>query len=68
METRMRTIVKAVIWNVIGLAVMALVGVIFTGSFMAGGMMAMINAAIGLSTYFLYERIWTRIRWGRCFG
>ena len=68
METRKRTVVKAVIWNLIGLAVMALVGVTFTGSFSAGGMMAVINAAIGLSSYFLYERIWTRIHWGRCLG
>ena len=66
METRKRTVVKALIWNLIGLAVMALVGVIFTGSFTAGGMMAAINSAIGLSSYFLYERLWTRIHWGRC--
>lgn len=68
METRMRTIVKAVIWNLIGLAVMALVGAFITGSVMAGGTMALINAAIGLSSYVLYERTWTRIQWGRCLG
>ncbi|WP_294610816.1 DUF2061 domain-containing protein [uncultured Roseovarius sp.] len=68
METRMRTIVKAVIWNLIGLAVMALVGAFITGSGMAGGAMALINTAIGLSTYVLYERIWTRVQWGRCLG
>ena len=31
METRLRSIVKAVIWNLIGLTVMAVVGLIVTG-------------------------------------
>jgi len=65
METRKRSIVKAVIWNLIGLGVMALVGFVATGSFAVGGTMALINAAIGLTTYVLYERLWQNIRWGR---
>ncbi|MFT7595188.1 MAG: putative membrane protein [Paracoccaceae bacterium] len=65
METRQRSIVKAVIWNLIGLCVMALVGFVATGSLAVGGTMALINATIGLTTYILYERIWQNIRWGR---
>lgn len=65
METRRRTFVKAVIWNLMGLAVMALVGVAFTGSFAVGGMMAVINAAIGFTNYILYERFWSGVKWGR---
>lgn len=65
MERPRRTLVKAVIWNVNGLLVMSLVGYIMTGSVSAGGVMAGINTAIGLSLYFLYERIWSRISWGR---
>lgn len=68
METRRRTLVKAVVWNLIGLAVMTLVGVMLTGSAALGGTMALVNTAIGLSTYVLYERIWARIRWGYAHG
>ncbi len=68
METRLRSIVKAVIWNLIGLTLMALVGVAVTGSLTAGGIMAMINTMIGLATYFLYERVWAGILWGRAHG
>ena len=68
METRLRSIVKAVIWNLIGLAVMAVVGLVVTGSLTAGGLMAVINTAIGFTTYVLYERVWSRIGWGRCHG
>lgn len=64
-ESRTRTVVKAVLWNLLGLAVMSLVGVILTGSWGVGGAMALINAALGLTMYFFYERIWARISWGR---
>ena len=64
-ETRLRTLVKALIWNLIGLTVMSLVGYIMTGSWGLGGTIAVINALSGLTMYFLYERIWAHIGWGR---
>ncbi len=65
METRKRTLLKAVIWNMLGLAVMAAVGLVFTGSMTVGGTMALVNGALGLATYVLYERVWAGIGWGR---
>jgi uncharacterized membrane protein len=68
MDTRARTWVKAVLWNALGLLVMSLVGYVMTGSFAVGGTMAAINAALGLTIYIVYERIWSRISWGRVHG
>ena len=68
MESRQRTMVKALVWNAIGLMMMSLVGLIMTGSTSVGVAMALINTAIGLSTYVVYERIWANIRWGRSHG
>ena len=68
METPKRSIVKAVIWNVIGLLSMAMVGLWATGSLAMGGKMAAINTAIGLSCYVIYERVWARVSWGRVRG
>ncbi|HEY9038740.1 MAG TPA: DUF2061 domain-containing protein [Roseovarius sp.] len=65
MERPRRTLVKAIIWNINGLLVMSLVGYAMTGSAGTGGMMAVVNTVIGLSLYVLYERIWSRISWGR---
>ncbi|MEM9350525.1 MAG: DUF2061 domain-containing protein [Pseudomonadota bacterium] len=65
METKVRTVVKAVLWSLIGFAVMAMVGFAATGSFAVGGVMALVNTAIGLLTYVIYERLWARITWGR---
>ncbi len=48
-----------------GLATMTLVGLIATGSAAVGGALALVNTAIGLTLYVIYERIWAGISWGR---
>ncbi|SEK34651.1 DUF2061 domain-containing protein [Roseivivax marinus] len=68
METRARTWVKAIGWQVLGIAVMTLLGVLVTGSVGAGGTLALASAGLGLITYVLYERLWARITWGRLPG
>ena len=65
METRQRSVVKAIVWNAMGLAVMTLVGLVATGSPAVGGALAVVNTAIGLTLYVIYERIWAGISWGR---
>lgn len=65
METRRRSVVKALLWNVMGLIMMTLVGLVATGSAAIGGTLAIVNTAIGLTLYIFYERIWAGIAWGR---
>ncbi|WP_171211337.1 DUF2061 domain-containing protein [Ruegeria sp. HKCCA5426] len=65
METRRRSVVKAVLWNAMGLIVMTLVGLVATGSAAIGGTLAVVNTAIGLTLYVIYERVWAGITWGR---
>lgn len=65
METRQRSVVKAIVWNAIGLIIMTCVGLIATGSATIGGVVALVNTAIGLTLYVVYERIWAGIAWGR---
>ncbi len=48
-----------------GLATMTLVGLIATGSAAVGGALALVNTAIGLTLYIVYERIWAGVSWGR---
>jgi uncharacterized membrane protein len=65
MDSRLRSIVKALVWQLMGLVVMVFIGLAFTGSIWAGGAMAVLNALIGLATYLIYERVWAGVRWGR---
>lgn len=65
MDTRKRTLTKALLWQVLGLVIMGLIGWAVTGSAALGSGLALSNALIGFVTYFLYERIWARIGWGR---
>ena len=67
-QTKTRALLKAVLWTLMGLLVMIGVGFAMTGSLATGGKMAVINSVIGMVTYFLYERLWDRISWGRLGG
>lgn len=65
MDTRVRTLVKSILWTLLGLMVMAIVGYAFTGSVVVGGGMAVVNGVLGFVSYTLYERVWANIGWGR---
>ena len=65
MESRTRSLVKAICWNILGLVMMCLIGFVMTGSLALGGAMAALNTAIGFVAYLVYERVWAGVRWGR---
>ncbi len=65
MESNKRTLAKAFCWQAVGLVVMTIIGYAFTGSAGEGGALALTSAAVGLMNYFLHERMWARVRWGR---
>mgnify|MGYP000066935254 CR=1 FL=1 len=65
METRRRTLIKALLWQLLGLVMMIIVGWVLTGSIATGSGIALINTLIGFISYVLYERVWARIGWGR---
>ncbi|PJK29583.1 DUF2061 domain-containing protein [Minwuia thermotolerans] len=68
METTARTLAKALSWQTSGLIVMTLIGYIFTGSISAGGGIAAVSATTGFAAYFLHERVWAGVGWGRRLG
>jgi uncharacterized membrane protein len=65
MQSQRRTIVKAMLWTLLGLFSMTLVGWAFTGSITVGTNMSICNSLAGFATYFLYESIWDKVPWGR---
>ena len=65
LDTKRRTLVKATVWQLMGLAVMSLIGWIFTGSVKQSGAIAFTGTICGFVIYFLHERAWSQVRWGR---
>ena len=65
METRRRSVVKAVIWNGIGFTVVTTAIHIATGSAGLGSGMALVPTALGLATYLISERLWAGASRGR---
>ncbi|MCB8838004.1 DUF2061 domain-containing protein [Aurantimonas sp. VKM B-3413] len=64
METRLRSLAKAVSWQCLGFLVMAILGFVFTGSLSSGGALAAISSVLGFVSYLLHERVWASVRWG----
>lgn len=64
MERPIRTFAKAITWQIAGMIVMVAIGYAFTGSFAAGGGIALVSSATGFLSYFLHERIWSAVKWG----
>lgn len=65
METRSRTLTKALLWQAMGFAMTILVGWWLTGSAFIGGTLGAVNMVAGLVIYVIYERVWDKVRWGR---
>ena len=65
METSKRAAAKALTWQATGLVAMTGLGYLVSGSLETAGQLAVGSTALGLVLYFLHEKAWARIRWGR---
>ncbi|RUS58641.1 DUF2061 domain-containing protein [Pseudorhodobacter sp. E13] len=65
MESRRRSVVKALVWQAVGLLSMLVIGWAVTGSAGLAGGLALANMAVGFVAYIAYERLWARIGWGK---
>ena len=67
MGLRTRIWVTAIVWNMTGLGVMCLVGVIMTSG-ADGATMAISTTIVGLVLFETGKRIWLQAPWGRAYG
>lgn len=65
MESPLRSLVKAVTWQVLGLFSMTAVAFVVTGNLTAAGGLALGAALTSFVLFFVHERIWAIIRWGK---
>ncbi len=64
-ESRARTFAKSLSWQATGFVAMTALTWAVTGSWTEGSVVAGLGAALGFVSYFLHERAWARVGWGR---
>ena len=65
METPTRIWTKALTWQLLGLAVMGAVNYLYLGDWRSGLVLSLVLSATGLVMFYLHERLWGCVRWGR---
>jgi uncharacterized membrane protein len=63
-ELKKRTWTKAFTWQLIGFVVMTAINYIYMGSFQSGLGLSALLTGVGLVTYYIHERAWSRLTWG----
>tara|TARA_A100001515_G_scaffold59201_1_gene46766 strand:- start:4626 stop:5354 length:729 start_codon:yes stop_codon:yes gene_type:complete len=67
-DTNKRVVLKAIGWRILGFAAIMILSYFFTRSIEKATFVAITYQAFMLLLYFLYEKLWHRIRWGRTQG
>ncbi len=64
-ERKRRSILKAISWRIIGTLDTFLISLLITGKFKFAISISGIELLTEFSLYFMHERIWTRIKFGK---
>jgi uncharacterized membrane protein len=67
-NSHLRSLAKAVSWRVVGSADTFILSLIFTGSGKYALSIASAEALTKIALYYVHERVWRRVRWGRLDG
>ena len=66
-DTAKRSLVKTVSWRLTGSGATFLISYLIAGDFAMAGTIAVIQLISNTLLYFVHERIWNKIGWGRGF-
>jgi uncharacterized membrane protein len=65
MDTARRSLVKTISWRLTGSGATFLISYLIAGNFAVAGTIAVIQLVSNTVLYFVHERIWNKISWGR---
>jgi uncharacterized membrane protein len=65
METNKRSVVKAVSWRITGSTATFLIAYTLTGNFAVAGAIGIAQLVSNTILYYIHERIWNKVNWGR---
>ena len=60
-----RSLVKTVSWRITGTGATFLISYLVLGNVMVAGSIAVIQLIANTALYFVHERIWNIVKWGR---
>ena len=64
-DTARRSLVKTVSWRLTGSGATFAISYLISGNFVVAGSIAGIQLISNTILYFIHERVWNRIKWGR---
>lgn len=64
-DTPRRSLVKTVSWRLTGSGATFLISYLIADNFAVAGTIATIQLISNTALYFVHERIWNKIKWGR---
>lgn len=64
-DTPRRSLVKTISWRLTGSGATFLISYAIAGSFSVAGTIAIVQLVSNTVLYFIHERLWNRISWGR---
>jgi len=64
-ETHLRSFLKGITWRIIATLTTMILVFIFTGNFVLTLSVGSLEIISKLIFYYLHERVWNRIKWGR---
>jgi adenylylsulfate kinase len=67
-DSKKRSLIKAISWRLIGLFVLSCIAYFVTGSLEQTGLVAIIYQVFMIALYILHERAWNSTTWGRTRG
>ena len=64
-ETNKRSLLKTLSWRLTGSGATFIISYLITGSFSISSTIAVIQITANTLLYYIHERIWNKIKWGR---
>jgi uncharacterized membrane protein len=64
-ETPVRSLIKTITWRITGSGATFAISYAISGNFAVAGTIAIVQLVSNTVLYFLHERIWNKIKWGK---
>lgn len=64
-DTSLRSLTKTISWRITGSTATFLISYLISGNIAVAGSIALVQMTANTVLYFVHERVWDRVKWGR---